>query len=986
MAREKRTDPLKTFAPRYLPWLLAAAAFAVYWLTLNRGVSLINLGAVAHISGWVWQPEFLNPFLFLVTCPFRSLPPAEIPLALNFFSAVCAVLALGLLARSVAILPQDRTDAQRVRERSDFSFLTIWSAWLPPVLAVAVCGLQLTFWEQATNCTGEMFELLLFAFVVWSLLEYRLDEREWRLFLAAFVYGAGMADNWTLQSANGSAMVGFFPLFVAAIVWTRQLSFFNLRFLRRMLLCGLAGMSLYLLLPALVASSHKVPVTFWQALEFSLTAQWNVVKTFFTLPELRHAVWLLSLVSLLPVLLLSIRWKSSFGDNSPIGLALTSFMFHAVHAVIFGVCLWVAFDPPFSPRHLGVGLAFLTFYYLAALGIGYFCGYFLLVFGKRATSSRSQEVRPSPLDFLNVPVTCGVWLLAILAVAGLVYKNAPQIRETNGDTLKKYAALVEEGLPRTGCILLSDDPGRLFLVQSALAQDGRTKDFVPLDTHSLVYPEYQRYLHSKYPGKWPQLVSATQTGGLNPLGLIATLAMLSKSNEIYYLHPSFGYYFEQFYAEPHGLVYRLRTLPADTLLPPPPDKDQIAENEDFWARAEKTALAPVEKALVPPDPNAPLPLGKTIFAQLHIIDPAEPEMNPVAVAVGSFYSRCLNFWGVQLQRAGDLTNAAAQFETALKLNPDNVVAQINLLFNQNLQAGSRDNVELPRDVSDRLNKYRSLNEMWNDMLNNDGPFDEPGFCFETAFVFATQNGFFRQAAAPFERVRELVPDNLAARLWLAQIYVISRLPDRALDALREPLADPEKFSLAKTNETQLNVLAAAAYFQKSDSARASELLETEISRHPDDSDLLAAAVRAFMLHGLFTNALQIIDRKLELTPDDPGWIFSRGYASMQLKNYGEAIASMSRVLAVQTNNNDARFNRAIAYLETGRLDDARADFQQLQQSFTNSFQVAYGLGEVAWRKQETNEAVRNYKIYLANANTNTAEARTIIERLRGLEK
>ena len=130
---------------------------------------------------------------------------------------------------------------------------------------------------------------------------------------------------------------------------------------------------------------------------------------------------------------------------------------------------------------------------------------------------------------------------------------------------------------------------------------------------------------------------------------------------------------------------------------------------------------------------------------------------------------------MQLQRAGDLTNAAAHFETALKLNPDNVVAQINLLFNKNLQAGSHDSVELPKSVSDQLDKYRSMNEMWNDILNDDGPFDEPSFCFETGANCA-QDGFFRQAVAPFERVSELAPDNLASRLWLARIYVTFRLP------------------------------------------------------------------------------------------------------------------------------------------------------------------------------------------------------------------
>ena len=163
MTTQTRTDPRKNFAPRFLPWLLTVALFAFYWFTLNRWVSPFNLVAVAKTSGWTWLPEIGNPITYLVTYPFRWLPPAQIPIALNVFSAVCAALILGLLARSVALLPHDRTDAQREREHSDFSFLTIGSAWLPSVLAALVCGLQLTFWEHATNWTGEMFDLLLFA-------------------------------------------------------------------------------------------------------------------------------------------------------------------------------------------------------------------------------------------------------------------------------------------------------------------------------------------------------------------------------------------------------------------------------------------------------------------------------------------------------------------------------------------------------------------------------------------------------------------------------------------------------------------------------------------------------------------------------------------------------------------------------------------------------------------------------------------------------
>ena len=42
MTTRTRTDPRKNFVPRFLPWLLAVAAFAVYWFSLNRWVSRLQ--------------------------------------------------------------------------------------------------------------------------------------------------------------------------------------------------------------------------------------------------------------------------------------------------------------------------------------------------------------------------------------------------------------------------------------------------------------------------------------------------------------------------------------------------------------------------------------------------------------------------------------------------------------------------------------------------------------------------------------------------------------------------------------------------------------------------------------------------------------------------------------------------------------------------------------------------------------------------------
>jgi hypothetical protein len=172
----------------------------------------------------------------------------------NLFAAICASLTLALLARSVVLLPHDRTRDQRQLERSDYSLLTIRAAWLPPLLAALVCGLQLTFWESAVVETGPMLDLLLFAYALRCLLEYRIAERESWLLRLGLVYGLGIANNF--------AMIAFFPAFLAATIWIKGASFFRYRFCARMLLCLVAGLSLYLVLPALQSLSDLTKKAF----------------------------------------------------------------------------------------------------------------------------------------------------------------------------------------------------------------------------------------------------------------------------------------------------------------------------------------------------------------------------------------------------------------------------------------------------------------------------------------------------------------------------------------------------------------------------------------------------------------------------------------------------------------------------------------------------------------------------------------------------
>jgi len=987
MPNENFKDPLKSFPVRFLPWLLGALMLVIYALTLNHWITLANLSSVARLTGQIWQPQIFGPLTWLATLPFHWLPAAKIPAALNLFSAVLAALVLVILARCVAILPQDRTEPQRQREKSDFSFLTGWQAWFPPVLAVLMFGLQLTFWKSATNFTGTMVALLVFAFIVWQLLEFRLDERDGRLALAAFALGAGMTEDWAFMTMA--------PLFIITVIWFKKLNFFNVRFLAQLVLCGLAGLLFFLLLPAMAKATADFKLGFWEALSPSIRLDWQALKGIKN-GGVRIALAQAALTTMLPVLLMSLRWSASFGDNSRMGTALASNMFHVVQAAMFGACMWVMFDSPFCAEKLSMGLPMpffgspcLTLGFLSALGIGYAWGYFLLVFS-RAPIPTKRNPRPLPIFprsimWVSPVIVVGTFVCAALMLAALVTKNKPVIASVNDATLLNFANLSKETLPKSGAIVLTDNdsPGQFLLpmrgsiVQSALERDGQAAQFPVLDTGSLNWAPYHKFVQKKHPGKLPLAIKDSKQDVVPPLDIFGMLTDAARSNTLCYLNPSYGYYFEQFYQEPHGLVYVMRTHSTNSLVPPPLEKNLIAENEAFWDKFNATLGPVVDKAIADSEIKQFDGRGTINWILMHLH--AEPQVNDNAILVGLLASRSLNDWGVRLQQAGELDKAAKRFKDARRFNPENIPASVNLAFNQKLRDRSPMDLDFNKVTPDSFGKFRN----WNAVVTANGPFDDLTFCIEAGFQF-TQNGYFRQAAAQLERAHQLLPENLLIRFKLAQLYIFNHLPDRAMELLLEPAQQPANYGLNEANSTGLNVLLAATYFLKNNNTEGARLVETEIARHPDDDALSITAVQSFINRGLYTNALKLINTRLLRTPADPDWLFADGYVSMQVNDYAEAARAMTGVLEVQTNNVSARFNRALSNLQIGQLDAARADYLAVQSAYTTSYQVAYGLGEIAYRKKENAEALRQYQIYLANAPTNTPEANTVRARVKEL--
>jgi tetratricopeptide (TPR) repeat protein len=939
-----------------LPWLIAAGALIFYVCTMAKAVSPAGLADLAKAAGWSWQPIYVEPLHFLLTYPIRWLPAGWQVIGMNLFGALCAAGALGLLARSVAILPHDRTRDQRFMERSDYSWLTIKSAWLPPVFAALACGLQLTFWENSVVATGETLDLLLFAFIIRNLLEYRIDHKESRLTTAALVYGLGMTNDFNL--------IAFFPGFVVAVVWLRGLAFFNWRFLLRMTLFGLAGLSLYLLLPAIQALDGQSQQSFFEVLRVNLGFQKNKLASF---PRSSLNLLLIGLVSVGPVLFMAIKWPASFADISAAGTALTNLMMHVIHALFLVACVAVTFDPQFSARNLLPSMLYpmLLCYFLGALSIGYFSGYFLLVFRNHPGAKGWR--RQSRIGTLtNYAVTPAIWIALVAVPVALVYRNLPQIQANTAPYLSQLGVFQAQALKQVapqGAIVLSDDPYRLFALDAALREAGGSQNYVLVDTTSLPWPRYHQHLYDRYPQQWLQPPADLKAAATLDSGrMVRLMGFLARSRDIFYLHPSFGYYFEHFYLKPENLVYRLKSYPTNTIAAPSLSADEIIAQDTFWIDFKLKQLAPLLRDI----------------KRLRIED--QPNLS-LALA-GSIYSRSINEFGVMLQRAGELEKAALWFETALELNPDNPSAFINLDYNRLLRAGQRENMEPSEGAQKRLAPYGGKLDA---ILSANGAVDEPNVCFRLAELFA-RGRHYRQAAQYAMRVIHYMPEDLSAHLGLVSMMNQLQRYDEALAAITDIRARFGTNVVNSPAEVELIQCEAAAYVGRKDSPAAEKILLAAQKTHPKEPEPFSALAEIYMSQNQITTAEKVLDQALQSQPDEPAILTH--YARLKILNndFEAAIPYLNRALEKNDKNIYALLNRARAHLKSHHLDEALRDYETLDGFAPNeSPVVCYGLHEIHWRKKQRRSAIKYGRQFLKLVPPTSAEAKEVQARLAKLD-
>jgi tetratricopeptide (TPR) repeat protein len=655
-----------------------------------------------------------------------------------------------------------------------------------------------------------------------------------------------------------------------------------------------------------------------------------------------------------------------------------------VHALFFVVALWIGLDPTFSPRHLGLGTPMLTYYYLSAMVAAYCAGYFLLMGSSAVEGEREKAVKPPPGLLMSDPqaaerrlgrlAAATVWVvLGVLPVA-LLWRNFGQIRTTNGPAVREFARQLCADLPAGKLVVLSEDPRQLFLLRAEQAAHRYGKDALPLETRSLSSAQYHRFMVKQFPSWWPVALPTNEVVG--PAKMIGLVSRFAAQQEVVYAHPSSGLFFERFLGRPNGLIHQLVKRGAKDPLLRTLEPGLVATNERIWTQRWTGTLGTLaDKAKA--KPHCGPPWAWPLLAKLRLTG----EQNRTASALGAIYSKSLNYWGVQMQRLGRWAEAGAWFERALALNPNNLAAQINAEYNQQCQRGDKkrlDGAAVEKEFQDLFGAYRN----WGEILNANGPVDEPTFLLRAAQALLP-GGNYRQAAGGFARCGELAPEWVEPKLWLALSYISQRDFASALELTqRVQTSGPPQDGAGLA---QLLMYQTTALQGLGRTNEAAACLESFINQHREHGDVLSTAAELLEQNQQFKKELALLDAVVSLEPNDLKLLAKKGRCELRLSRFDAAAATLTRVLSRDQSNAEARLYRATAWLEAGQLEAARDDFQGLLTTGPYAQNARFGLGAIAWRQQNTNAAIELYREYLSNSVPGSPEYRAAAQRLKRLK-
>ena len=179
-------------------------------------------------------------------------------------------------------------------------------------------------------------------------------------------------------------------------------------------------------------------------------------------------------------------------------------------------------------------------------------------------------------------------------------------------------------------------------------------------------------------------------------------------------------------------------------------------------------------------------------------------------------------------------------------------------------------------------------------------------------------GNVAEAVKQCEAALAFAPGNLGARNVLAKIYFDAHRFDEAIGVLHQVLE-----SMPRSIEARRRL--GLCYWQKGDVDRAVAAFKTLLESHPRQPAALNSLGYIYIDREIdLEEGLRMIREALEVSPEDPAILDSLGWAQVKLGNYAEAVEALEKAVAGDSTNGEIYAHLAVACEKAGQPEKGAA--------------------------------------------------------------
>ncbi|NQT13026.1 MAG: tetratricopeptide repeat protein, partial [Planctomycetes bacterium] len=205
-------------------------------------------------------------------------------------------------------------------------------------------------------------------------------------------------------------------------------------------------------------------------------------------------------------------------------------------------------------------------------------------------------------------------------------------------------------------------------------------------------------------------------------------------------------------------------------------------------------------------------------------------------------------------------------------------------------------------------------------------------------------GEYKLALEDLKRALRLHPKDTSTLWWISATDV-ARSPDYFQQGLLELAHDAVERS---PDPAKAYADRGSLHKQLKDYEGADADFAKAASLNPKRADTWHGWGHAYMARGMKEEAREKYSKAIELNPDH--WLYwsGRGRANFRLHDFEAAVNDFSRVLELHPAYDEASSLRIVAYIRSGRLDEARADLEQSTSSTQSAEHYTHYRHALCW--------------------------------------